>query len=604
MVLGAACNQPATSVVTIVPSLAFPDVASDGLTVPLDAVDGFPVRVRVCAQIFPGSPPVGNTLQGHVWLSKEIGGANVGTSMPSTDALTVTLEPADQVDAGADAMSTPAEKPTCPGTGYYSAITTLNAPGPGPVLVRGDVDGQPIPEECVVVAPALGSIPSCTAPSMSPPPLITVSNPIPLAIWNGSVPRYSICAETAASKGTVTLTSPDPGLVSAMQTPLSGTLIPGPCSPGLMGGPSHVSFDLTLAPPAMSPVPSFQFTVIATLTGMPVLENNAEDPYSWTATKTIGADPPLVMLSVMRATPTNDVISTGRVCEVVVQATQSLGSTSTQPVEGLTVNFGSSTSGATFSPSSNITDSSGTSHSFVVVPFGTQIAALISGGGNQREALVPQDPSTNGPISLTSSVGAIPLILASGALFSVTAMASVGRTAQSMSVDGGTAQSTPVEGVSVTFGSLTGGTFSPANVPTDGTGSATSNVVVPYGTTTEVIISGGGAVTVPVAITGPSVTLTPTFSPTTIASPGPGLYTLTVKATVGTSSVPVPGLSITAGLTSIQGAGSQPSIAAPSPLVTDAAGKAQYTFSVASTTTSVTATVAGGNSTQSATLPE
>ena len=42
------CNEQNADAVALAPAITFPDAKSDGVTVPLDAVDGFPFRVQVC----------------------------------------------------------------------------------------------------------------------------------------------------------------------------------------------------------------------------------------------------------------------------------------------------------------------------------------------------------------------------------------------------------------------------------------------------------------------------------------------------------------------------------------------------------------------------
>jgi hypothetical protein len=597
--LTSACSQPEASVVRITSTLSLPD-APDGVTVPLDPADGFPVRVRICAALDAASHPVGSALQAHVWLSQQVGGATVSMGTPATDLPTVTLEPAadgSTADGGAvDGGTLNGGAPGCAGPGYYTAVTTLNAPGPGPVQIQGDVDGQPIPSICAVVAPPLAQLSSC-ALTGAPPPLIALSDPLPLAEWNGSVPRYSICAETAASKGTVTLTSPDTTLVSAMQTPLTGTLIPGNCGqPQISGGPrvSHVNFDVSGTPPVTSPSPEIPFTVIATLQGMPAVQSTVEDQYTWTAMAVIGANPPVAQLAVTSVTET-EVVASGLVFEVTFQATQvaiaGADGSSSQNVEGLAVAFASTTANVAFSPSSNVTDSSGLASSFVLVPFGTQITAVVSGGGNQIKQLVPSVPPDNPPAGLTFlNTPMASAYLPTGILYTVTGVAS----------DPIVTPATSIDGLSLTFTSTTGATFSPSSVTTNSSGQATSNVLVPYGTTTEVVISGGGYVTPPFAITALPVALSITFSPPNIGTTAAAPYTVTVGATTNDGNIQLVGLAIS--LTITDGEGSGPTIAAPSSILTDAMGNVEYTFYLPNTVTSITAFASGGGAFQSKTL--
>jgi hypothetical protein len=370
LVAALSCEQPGADSVNFTTSITFPDLQGNG-TAPLDAVDGFPFRVQVCTAAPTASPLVVGSLQAHVWLPAQVGGAMVPSGTVTTDTATVTLEP--QADGGTSCA--------------YSAITTLNAPGPGPVQVEADIDGAQSATACAFIGPPYmggAGVTSCTAPNESPPALIVLSGAVALPLWNGSSPRYTICAETAAAKGTVTIASYDPSVVSATQTVLTGTLIPGPCScpSSILNGPgvSHVNFDIAISPPTVAPAPPVALSVTATLTGMPSIQTPVEDPYVWTTPpQTIGANTPLITLrsTFTPATPVT-ALATGQAFEVTVKATQLLdlpagcmADAGAGGVDAGSVTFATNVTGVTFSPAANITDGDGNTTAAVVVPYGT-----------------------------------------------------------------------------------------------------------------------------------------------------------------------------------------------------------------------------------------
>src|SRR6185437_14854944 len=54
---------------------------------------------------------------------------------------------------------------------------------------------------------------------------------------------------------------------------------------------------------------------------------------------------------------------------------------SASSVEGLSVAFATTTSGVSFSPATVVTNSSGVATSDVIIPYGTEVEAVVSGGG-------------------------------------------------------------------------------------------------------------------------------------------------------------------------------------------------------------------------------
>jgi hypothetical protein len=68
----ASCNQSPAGETGIMPKITFPDApAADDPSVPLDAIDGFPFRVRVCTRAPSGPVPIAGTFQAHVWLPNQ-----------------------------------------------------------------------------------------------------------------------------------------------------------------------------------------------------------------------------------------------------------------------------------------------------------------------------------------------------------------------------------------------------------------------------------------------------------------------------------------------------------------------------------------------------
>ena len=214
--------------------------------------------------------------------------------------------------------------------------------------------------------------------------------------------------------------------------------------------------------------------------------------------------PPLTLTTAAGLVPTNNAIASGEVYSLTVQARPADSTTPTGGVPGVPLAFTTTTSGVAFSPASVSTDSSGNATSSVLVAYGTQIDAVVSGAGN-----VITSPAADAGAGISAPVIDLvidsfkpvqpPVYGVSGQAYALTVTANVQDEAGVVAA---------VEGLGISFATTTGATFSPATVATDVDGGATSNVVVPYGTQTQAVVSGGGVVKIMPA-TGPIVTLAP-----------------------------------------------------------------------------------------------
>jgi hypothetical protein len=206
------------------------------------------------------------------------------------------------------------------------------------------------------------------------------------------------------------------------------------------------------------------------------------------------------------------------------------------PIEGLTVTFASTAGGAsaTFTPGSATTDATGTATSEVIVPYDTQVVVEVSGGGAVATHVLASGDTTIALYAPTFT--ATGMTLPTGEVFVVTTTAVVG------------SSTTPVQGVSITFSSLTTGvTLSPTTALTNGNGVATSYVVAPYNTPIVVEVAGAGTVAANALATAQAPTITlaqPTFTPAGMTFPTGELYEVTTQATSSATNVPVEGLSI------------------------------------------------------------
>jgi hypothetical protein len=276
-------------------------------------------------------------------------------------------------------------------------------------------------------------------------------------------------------------------------------------------------------------------------------------------TSTVAVDAALAVPTLsLTATPTPmvPVVPNGTVWSVSVCATQGLAEPSfsscatagSEPtpssnlVDGLSVTFASTTTGVVLSPAMILTNASGLATSEVVVPFGTQVAVVVSGSGTQAVILVPPSDAgpTSIPVTLTATFAPIGIALPAGVVYQLSVEATAGAPTDAMAGGG---NGPPIAGLNVAFSTTTTGvSFSPASVATDNTGTATSNVVVPYGTEVQAVFSGGGSANA-MAITAPAVQLS--LGPLTATGdqlPSGETYSLTVTASVngGTSSDAAP----------------------------------------------------------------
>lgn len=264
---------------------------------------------------------------------------------------------------------------------------------------------------------------------------------------------------------------------------------------------------------------------------------------------------PAVTITTSPPVPTCTVLPVGLLfgCSAMASLAQADGGVATppQPVAGLGVAFATTTAGVSFSPATVVTSSSGYATSFVVVPYGTEVQTIASGGGAVGQYQAAAAPAV---MLLPGSLQPTGPLLPGGQVYTLRVQAEVNPSAL---LDGGApdaaacAAMQPVAGLNVSFATTTTGvSFSPATVATDVNGYATSSVQVPYGTTIEPIVSGGGMV---VAVTDggapiPAVTITPTTSTATgTVVPGGAEYAVTVQATSGADGgggTPIAGLSV------------------------------------------------------------
>ncbi len=276
------------------------------------------------------------------------------------------------------------------------------------------------------------------------------------------------------------------------------------------------------------------------------------------------------------------------------------------PVEGVSVAFTTTTTGVTFSPASAPTNAQGVATSNVVLPYGAEVQAVVAGGGDV-EAATASGPTIS--LHATSSLSSPLELLPTGEVFGITASAAMG---------GGPADAgVAIEGLSVAFATTTTGiAFTPSSLATNASGFAAANVVVPYGAQVQAVVSGGGAAyALPSLLSAPAVSLTPRFVPQG-ADAGtcvPGMAcVLQVRATVGT--VGVQGLPLSIVITDLQtriadggpgsaGTPTSSSIAAPTGIVTDDTGTAEFALAVPGNIVELTAVVAGGGANQSAQWP-
>ncbi|HEX3758516.1 MAG TPA: Ig-like domain-containing protein [Kofleriaceae bacterium] len=540
----AACKDPSDPAVTVplTPEVTFPDEANGA--VPLDVVDGLPVRVKVSV-----TTPVlrdATGLTAHVWISEGTGAA-LPVSGVMTDISTVALQPTVATES----------------TTTYTGTATLNAPWPP--TSEPVADGL---ESVAVMAEVDGSVGSGTTKITAP--VVMVSAPAVSPLWSGSGPRYDVCIETSASKGAIDLTADDPSVLGPQSG--AGTLVTGPClQPMVSGGPavSHTNFVLTYSPSS--------YAVVATLRGKP-----PGVVAGWTASITTPSSPGPVVKLTLGASPTR-VATAGGVLETFTVSASLPGS---EAVVGLPISFSTGAGGPAFSPAQLSTGSDGTAVSTVLVPYGGELVITATSAGGGFATLPPiEQPAVALSVAATA-VTAEPL--AAGATVSVTATA----TAQTPTSD-------PVPGIPITF-AASGLSFAPGSATTDADGQATATVFVSYSAAPVTAnISGGGA--------GQVISLSSALPPLSIGLPVatltgiPHLYQVQapVTANVGGVDLPVSGLTVAFGA---GGMGGNSNPFAPASVTTDAHGLAT-SYAVIMILTPIVAEVTAAGQTSQAILP-
>lgn len=400
------------------PSIEFVDAPGDVIS--LNAADAFPVRVRVSTRVAG--------LQGSIKATVRLLDAH-GAPSPVAGVPTIT-------EATAVLGHT--------SDGRYASTFTLNAPGPGAVTVQAEIAGIERTKTGTIVQPHLkGEV-------------------TPTQVWSGTTPRYGVCVESSAVKGTVDLTSDDPAVLAlptGAAASVQGTLMPGPCEPAVPDGPktSHASFALAFMPP---------FTLQASLRGRP-----ASSPHlPWTTTLTARKELVPTVTLLLEGKPTGAFGPTGSIFNVTAAA-----AAAGKPVVGMAVQFFSTPSGAGISPLSVATDGTGKASATFIVPYNGSLLLGAAGGGTFDDAFLVGEPN---PITITLSSAADGPVVSTGRSLTVTANA--------------TAKNRPLAGVTVAFGVLASSasgaaTVTPSLVTTDPSGNAPTTVFVQTGR--EAVIS-------------------------------------------------------------------------------------------------------------------
>ena len=235
-------------------------------------------------------------------------------------------------------------------------------------------------------------------------------------------------------------------------------------------------------------------------------------------------------------------LSTGQV--YVASAVATLAGSST-PIAGVPLAFATTTTGVTFAPATVMTDSTGSATSLVTVAYDSPVAIAISGPGVVVSAILPAGGTQPPAATLTAPAFApTTTVSPTGQVFAVSTRA--------MTTG---ASPTPVQGLSVTFGTTYATTtsgyplFSPATVLTDPNGNASSYVIVPYDNQLVAEVSGGGSVATS-ASPVPAITLSaPTFADTGTKVAAGEVYAVssTVLISDGVPATPIPGVGVTFG---------------------------------------------------------
>ena len=322
-----ACSDPDVDHPDIAPTIEFPQADENGV-LPLNAEDGFPFQVKVST---PLSAHLIGALKAQVTL---LGGA--GSDEAVTD------------------VTTPLASD---GPNRYAATVTLNAPGPGPVIVQAEIAG------------------SLTSPVMKTIQLPVMAGSVAATSqWSGDTPRYAICVDSSAVKGRIDLTAADTSILGD-ETSLSAMLQPNPCSANNASGSihSHANFVVAALPP---------FAVSATLHGRPA-GIAASD---WTTEITAGADMVPAVNLVLASAPVQ------ATADGTLFALTATAMTNETPVQGLHVLFSLLSSTADTPPSlqppSGTTDQRGAATTYLVVSTGKQAVVEVSAANAIRTIVI------------------------------------------------------------------------------------------------------------------------------------------------------------------------------------------------------------------------
>ena len=170
------------------------------------------------------------------------------------------------------------------------------------------------------------------------------------------------------------------------------------------------------------------------------------------------------------------------------------------------------------------------------------------------------------------------------------------------------------EGLNVAFATTSDITFSPATVPTNDGGMATSNVVIPYGTQIQAVVSGGGnVVATPTNSTvgAPAVTLNADLQVPSSGAPcttaGPCIVQASASASASVGGGPLQGLPLSFAFTGVlndAGGGASSTIAGPpSPVLTTSDGGVSYPIVIPAGVTGFTVVVTGGGAATTTSFP-
>jgi hypothetical protein len=432
------CNGPTPPDAGPFVVVTFPD--GDGGMLPLDPGDGFPVKAEITATI----PHLEGVLTANVSLIGNVGSAQSATQGAQVFPLV----------ANPDA-----------GPGVYSNVVLLSAPGPGAITVQAEVAG------------GVGF-----GPATIPEPVVAVAYSL-TNNWSGSTPRFAICVETSAVKGSVTLTSDDPAVLGG-QSSVTNPLVPSKCSePSIpVGGvdagdvPSgpgvtHANFVVSFPPP---------YSLTATLVGRPLDDLNTG---AWSRSFTVAIPTaPAFVLGLTVPDGGSTLLDGGAVVAVVANLSTAGngGGEDGGPIANETITFADFPS-ATLSPSSATTDAYGNAETNVFVGNGSRVLLTATALGVTSPVVVGGPPGSSPPPSLASlSVCAAPTDAGVG-----------GNPLWAIQVQALNANGAGMGGVPVTLSCIPTGSVVPATVSTNSTGVANAVALVTDGGSAAVIATSG-----------------------------------------------------------------------------------------------------------------